>query len=567
MSEKLISDAARDLIVNAEVSGKAHYEQHLRQPEWPQGQSGVTIGIGYDIGAGVSSKQQFWNDWRGRIPDNMIRVLEPCIGVTGSEAEELLPSVRGVVDVPWNAAIEVFDTVDVPRWHETCAKALPNFAALPLDCKGALVSLAYNRGPSFAKAGDRYEEMRNIKAHMAAKQFEKIPVEIRSMSRLWTKTSERGLPIRRNREAELFEQGLKQINPAPFVPSPIEPATPSAAPPWLMQMNAILGLYELPGERDNPAIIAMARACGGNIAKTYKHDSIAWCALTVNWCLISSGQKGDDSLWALDFSKYGTRLAGPAVGAIATKKREGGGHVFIVVGKTAAGKIVGRGGNQSDMVCDEVFDPSVIVAYTWPKEYSQPKAVGMNTLPVVTPAPKTRRDVTLPTSKPTVTPTPIATPAEVSAKPAPKEDAKTTTAIAAGGLGLAGLWAFAQEHMLVIVLGVLALAIVGLVAFRLIKGHWPWTSLATSIGDRLPAPSLPSLPRSDLFSAPLSRRLEESLAVLRATPSPAYSASSPRQPPSAKRSAKTRRRRKSSVSSTRKGASKSRRKQKSRSRG
>jgi hypothetical protein len=33
-------------------------------------------------------------------------------------------------------------------------------------------------------------------------------------------------------------------------------------------MNAILGLYEFPGAVDNPAIIGMAKACGGEIART-----------------------------------------------------------------------------------------------------------------------------------------------------------------------------------------------------------------------------------------------------------------------------------------------------------
>jgi uncharacterized protein (TIGR02594 family) len=66
------------------------------------------------------------------------------------------------------------------------------------------------------------------------------------------------------------------------------------------------------------------------------HDATPWCALAVNYCLVASGLPGDDSLWALDFARYGTRLKGAAVGAIATKARDGGGHVFLVVGRTNA---------------------------------------------------------------------------------------------------------------------------------------------------------------------------------------------------------------------------------------
>jgi hypothetical protein len=64
---------------------------------------------------------------------------------------------------------------------------------------------------------------------------------------------------------------------------------------------------------------------------------------------------------------YGTRLKGAAIGAIATKTRDGG-HVFLVVGRTSDGRL-GRGGNQRDMVCDEVFDGSIVTAFTWPKDY------------------------------------------------------------------------------------------------------------------------------------------------------------------------------------------------------
>lgn len=145
----------------------------------------------------------------------------------------------------------------------------------------------------------------------------------------------------------------------------------------------------------------MARICGGQIAAAYKHDAIAWCALFVNYCLVASGQPGNDSLWALDFAHYGRKLPGPAVGAIAAKKRAGGGHVFIVLGRDSSGRIVGIGGNQSDMVCDDEFDAEAIVSYTWPEDHPLPARVGasmtdVSVLPVVTAAPPARRDVELP---------------------------------------------------------------------------------------------------------------------------------------------------------------------------
>jgi hypothetical protein len=98
--------------------------------------------------------------------------------------------------------------VDVPRWYARCNEALPNFEALSPRCKGALVSLAYNRGRSFSTKGPRYKEMREIRALMAKKDFDKIPAELRKMRRLWTNKSNRGVALRREHEARLFEKGL-----------------------------------------------------------------------------------------------------------------------------------------------------------------------------------------------------------------------------------------------------------------------------------------------------------------------------------------------------------------------
>lgn len=182
---------------------------------------------------------------------------------------------------------------------------------------------------------------------------------------------------------------------------PALPAEAPGGPAWLARAIALRGLYERPGTEDNPAILDMARICGGQIAATYKHDAIAWCALFVNYCLVASGHAGNDSLWALDFANYGRKLPGPAVGAIACKRREGGGHVFIVRGRDDAGRLVGIGGNQSDMVCDEEFDAEAIVSYNWPEDSPAPAAIGssmtdVSALPHVTPAPRARRDVALP---------------------------------------------------------------------------------------------------------------------------------------------------------------------------
>jgi uncharacterized protein (TIGR02594 family) len=201
---KLISDKARDLIVFSEVSSRAAYDKRYCRPEWPQGRSGVTIGIGYDCG--YTTRDGLQRDWQGAIPQAMIAALGPAVGVKGSAAGPLARRLRASVNVPYAAAISVFDGRDVPKWVAMVRRALPNTELLNPDCLGALVSLAYNRGASFSNQGGRYAEMRAIRTHMANKDFARIPAEFRSMKRLWP--SMRGLLIRRENEAQLFEFGL-----------------------------------------------------------------------------------------------------------------------------------------------------------------------------------------------------------------------------------------------------------------------------------------------------------------------------------------------------------------------
>lgn len=201
-----ISPKAIDLIVFFEVSSPAFYEKKYRKPTWPGGRSGVTIGIGYDVGY---AEGHLVNDWTGKIPGAMIQALGQAVGVRGSTASALARQLGGVVDVPIEAAMSVFKDTDIPRWVKTVQDALPNCNLLDRDCLGALVSLAYNRGPSFSRSGSRYAEMRAIKTHMELRQFRLIPDEFRRMKRLWPTVP--GLQTRREEEAKLFERGLANM--------------------------------------------------------------------------------------------------------------------------------------------------------------------------------------------------------------------------------------------------------------------------------------------------------------------------------------------------------------------
>lgn len=210
-----ISQDAFEMIVGFEVSSRAVYEKKYTRPIRPGGASGITIGIGYDCG--YATVAQIAADWGRLLPAAMVKVLQSVAGLTGIKAQAALASVKTKVEVPWDAAIAVFARTSLPKYATLAAK-LPNYDDLHPHCKGALVSLVYNRGASFSAAGDRYKEMRAIKAHMAARQFAAIPAEFRVMKRLWAgDPSLKGLLTRRDQEADLFEFGLLAATSEPLI--------------------------------------------------------------------------------------------------------------------------------------------------------------------------------------------------------------------------------------------------------------------------------------------------------------------------------------------------------------
>lgn len=202
-----VSTRAMDMIVAFEVSSEAAYNRLYRHPVWPHGKSGVTIGIGYDIG--YVTADVLATDWTEAIGGPSVGTLKPACGKTGDAASQILPQVKSV-DVPFTAADAVFKKTVMPRFIGRTLAALPPAAEnLTPDCLGALVSLAYNRGASFNAAGDRYQEMRAIRDAVQAGRLADIPAQIRGMKRLWAgKPEMAGLLRRRDLEALLFEQGL-----------------------------------------------------------------------------------------------------------------------------------------------------------------------------------------------------------------------------------------------------------------------------------------------------------------------------------------------------------------------
>ena len=90
-----------------------------------------------------------------------------------------------------------------------------------------------------------------------------------------------------------------------------------------------------------------------------------WCGAFMDLVLKRTGHKGGGNL-AKAYAKYGTRVSGPQVGAIAVISRRGGGHVGVVSGVDPNGNPIVVSGNHNRTVAESVYPRSRIIAYVMP---------------------------------------------------------------------------------------------------------------------------------------------------------------------------------------------------------
>jgi uncharacterized protein (TIGR02594 family) len=92
-----------------------------------------------------------------------------------------------------------------------------------------------------------------------------------------------------------------------------------------------------------------------------------WCARFMNMVLQHTGHQGTGSDMASSFARYGTRVSGPQVGAIAVMSRGGrGGHVGIITGIDAQGNPIMISGNNGNRVREAPISRGRIYAYVMP---------------------------------------------------------------------------------------------------------------------------------------------------------------------------------------------------------
>ena len=200
----MISRKAADLIIQFEIGGRNIYEKSYQKPTWAGGQSGITIGIGADLG--YMTEKEFMKVWSSHLNLNFIECLRKVIGLKGIQAKQMLRGEILNVRVPYNTAYEVFVKYDIPKYYAKTKAIYPQLDELNEDTQGALVSMVYNRGNKLE--GDSRIEMKRIVEMVKNKDYEGIAEEIEKSKRHWENRGLDGLVVRREAEADLIRDSL-----------------------------------------------------------------------------------------------------------------------------------------------------------------------------------------------------------------------------------------------------------------------------------------------------------------------------------------------------------------------
>jgi GH24 family phage-related lysozyme (muramidase) len=191
-------------VIEFETGGRAFYESSLKKASWPGGQSGVTIGIGADLG--YMSRQEFEKYFAKYFTVEEKSRLRGVIGIKGESAKNALTRVRDI-QLSWVNASSAFREWTLPKFWSMANSTWPGLDQLCESAQVALVSIVFNRGGSLS--GPSRVEMLRIKNLIPKKDYEEIARQIRLMKRLWVGKGLNGLLKRRDAEADMVLSCLK----------------------------------------------------------------------------------------------------------------------------------------------------------------------------------------------------------------------------------------------------------------------------------------------------------------------------------------------------------------------
>lgn len=189
-----------DLIVHFEVGGKSYYKKVYQRPIWARGASGVTVGIGYDLG--YNTRCQIQKDWGDILPKNMVDALKSCAGIKGSAARHHQQRVKYIVSIPLQDAMKVFIKRTVPRFAQLAKTSFKTIEKSHPYIQDMMLSQTFNRGAS-TKGNSRRHVLWQSRAS-AKGQYYALPIYCRDSKVIWANqpSIRRGIWRRRDAEAD-----------------------------------------------------------------------------------------------------------------------------------------------------------------------------------------------------------------------------------------------------------------------------------------------------------------------------------------------------------------------------
>lgn len=199
----MISKKSIELIIQHEIGGREVYTRKYQKPIWAGGDSGLTIGIGYDLG--YIKEKDLFSDWAG-LNLNFLNAMKRFCGVKGEVVKTMMRGEVLNVVIPYNMAYDVFVKKSLPKYYAMTKKIYPQLDSLNEDTRGALVSMVYNRGAKLD--GESRKEMKAIVELVAKQDYDGIAEQIERSKRLWENRGLDGLVIRREAEADLIRDSM-----------------------------------------------------------------------------------------------------------------------------------------------------------------------------------------------------------------------------------------------------------------------------------------------------------------------------------------------------------------------
>lgn len=187
-------------VISFESGGESYYKKFLKKMTWPGGASGVTMGIGADLG--YMSSTEFDKYFAKYFKSEENKKLKSVIGLKGQDAKIAISKLKGI-ELSWENASEAFIEWTLPKFWNLTNILWKGLDKLCESAQIALVSIVFNRGAS-TKGSSRIE-MSNIKPLVLKKDYKGIAREIRKMKRLWEGKNMDGLLKRREEEAKMVE--------------------------------------------------------------------------------------------------------------------------------------------------------------------------------------------------------------------------------------------------------------------------------------------------------------------------------------------------------------------------